>query len=88
MRSDLGDFPVLCSNVWDNYAGNYENIPDQTGLNGNISKDPTFKGDGSFHLVPGSPCTDSGDTVIIDIDGTRSDMGIYGGPSAVIDRGR
>ncbi len=36
-----------------------------------------------FHLKSGSPCIDNGDSNITDvIDGTRSDMGAYGGPDA------
>jgi parallel beta-helix repeat protein len=88
MNTDLDDFPVLYNNVWNNHAGDYENVPDQSGLNIKISEDPAFQGEGNFILTRGSPCTDSGDTLIIDIDGTRSDMGIYGGPLAATDRGR
>jgi hypothetical protein len=36
-----------------------------------------------FHLKAGSPCIDNGDSNITDaIDGTRSDIGAYGGPDA------
>jgi hypothetical protein len=73
-------FPISWNNVWANAAGDYTGIEDLTGTEGNISSDPLFEGDGSFGLTPGSPCVDSGDTLIIDIDGTRSDMGIFGGP--------
>jgi hypothetical protein len=73
-------FPIMYNNVWDNAAGNYEGIPDQTGMNGNISADPRFTSDNTFMPGPGSPCIDAGDSVMIDADGTRSDMGIFGGP--------
>jgi hypothetical protein len=76
----LEDFPIGWNNVWANAAGNYTGIEDLTGNGGNISSDPTFSSDRTFALVPGSPCIDSGDTLIIDTDGTRSDMGILGGP--------
>ncbi len=36
-----------------------------------------------FHLGSGSPQIDSGDPAIFDIDNTRSDIGVYGGPGAV-----
>lgn len=38
--------------------------------------------DGDFHLQPGSPCIDFGspDAEYFDVDGTRNDMGVYGGP--------
>jgi hypothetical protein len=57
---------------------------------GNISDSPQFVSwtdDGDFdnddfHLLFGSPCEDGGnpDPAYYDADGTRNDMGIYGGP--------
>ena len=40
--------------------------------------------DTDYHLLPSSPCIDTGnpDPVYNDHDGTRNDMGIYGGPYA------
>ena len=35
-----------------------------------------------FHLREGSPCIDTGSASITDFDGTTSDIGAYGGPSA------
>lgn len=42
---------------------NYQGIPDQTGINGNISADPLFANasNGNYHLLSGSPCIDAGD---------------------------
>ncbi len=82
MNVPLRDFPVEYNDVWGNNAGNYEGIADQTGVKGNISRDPSFKGDGTFGLKSGSPCIDAGDPKIIDPNGTRSDMGWIGGPLA------
>jgi parallel beta-helix repeat protein len=79
-HASLDDFPIGWNNVWDNAAGNYAGIPDLTGFGGNMSSDPLFEGKGSFTLRPLSPCIDTGDTLIIDSDGTRSDMGLFGGP--------
>ncbi len=64
---------------------------------GNIDADPLFvaptAGDGtgyngltaSWWLQEGSPCIDTGnpDAIYNDIDGTRNDMGAYGGPNGM-----
>jgi hypothetical protein len=55
---------------------------------GNVSVDPQFVNytptdpfhTWDFHLAPGSPLIDAGDPDLVDPDGTRSDMGAYGGP--------
>ncbi|GAB4273433.1 MAG: hypothetical protein Kow0092_28770 [Deferrisomatales bacterium] len=50
---------------------------------GDISADPMFAdaGSGDYHLSEGSPCIDAGDPnpAYDDLDGTRNDMGAYGG---------
>ncbi len=53
-----------------------------TGL-GNIDTDPLFA-DSLFHLNIGSPCKNAGnpDSAYNDPDGSRNDMGAYGGPGA------
>ena len=66
------------NNVWDvdePYAGF---IPDST----NISTDPMFVDEENldFHLELFSPLIDAGDPSILDKDGSRSDIGVYGGP--------
>jgi len=72
-----------------NYSGDWDD-GNPTGSNGNISEDPLFASfvdDGDpwnddFGLGPGSPCTDAGDpsAPYDDSDGSRNDMGTYGGP--------
>ncbi len=44
-------------------ATDYNNTPDRTGTDGNVSVDPQLAsfGDGRMHLQPGSPCRDAGD---------------------------
>lgn len=56
-------------------------MSDPTGSRGNLAADPQFSdaAGGDFTLRPASPCTDAGDPTITDSDGTRADMGIYGG---------
>jgi parallel beta-helix repeat protein len=77
-----GQFRIISNNLWNNVAGDYQGLEDQTGINGNISSDPLFEPDGSFGLRVGSPCIDAGDSLLIDRDGTRSDIGLHGGPQA------
>jgi hypothetical protein len=52
---------ALCSDVYDNSDGNYIGIPDQTGLNGNISENPLFCLDDniSYNISLASPCAPS-----------------------------
>ena len=79
-----GDAPSWTFNdVYGNGGGEYADMPDPTGTLGNISADPAFDapGAGDFHLQPNSPCVDAGDLTMDDVvDGTRADMGAYGGP--------
>jgi hypothetical protein len=41
---------------------------------------PIYAGTYDFHLQAYSPAIDRGDPDILDIDGTRSDIGVFGGP--------
>ena len=73
----------------------YDNNPDYGGLmdgsgTGNFSGDPAFtmvSADGAWdnddlHLKVGSPGINAGDLTVFDVvDGTRSDVGAYGGPA-------
>lgn len=71
--------PVIQYNdVWGNEQNYYNHTPDST----NISFDPMFVSEDSmdFHLQMYSPLIDAGDPNILDKDGTRSDIGLYGGP--------
>ena len=87
---------ILWNNEDDLYSGlfNPSSRPDHSdigdgsfrGLNGNISADPLFVNpkDGDFRLRPASPCRDTGnpDPIYHDPDGSKNDMGAYGGPKA------
>jgi parallel beta-helix repeat protein len=59
---------------------------DFRGVNGNISADPLFVDpeNGDFRLMPHSPCIDTGNLnhIYDDPDGSRNDMGAFGGPKA------
>ncbi len=54
---------------------------------GNLEADPAFEDvpGGDFHLAPGSPAIDAGppDEAWNDPDGSRNDIGAYGGPGEV-----
>lgn len=81
MNGMVEKFPIQFNNFWNNKAGNYHGLKDQTGIGGNISVAPQFK-DSTFLLKSSSPCVDAGDPLLIDLDGSRSDMGIWGGAGA------
>jgi hypothetical protein len=52
-----------CNDVWSNNPSNYcDSLPDQNGMNGNISKDPLFcgiAGSGNYYLQSSSPCAEA-----------------------------
>jgi hypothetical protein len=60
---------------------NYWELPDQTGINGNISADPLFRDSsaGDYHLTVSSPCIDAGDPAdsVPSGGGTRIDIGTF-----------
>lgn len=78
------DIPQIFSynNLWNNtrnfYSWTTNFIPDST----NKFVDPMFVNEDSldFHLQMYSPLIDAGDPNILDRDGSRSDIGLFGGP--------
>ncbi len=81
-QGDWAKWEFAYNIVWNNKDGNYREIWDQTGINGNLSVDPLFVGELIFILRPGSPAIDHGHPEISDTDGSRSDIGLLGGPQA------
>jgi hypothetical protein len=75
-------FEVTHNLFWSNVEGSSRNLPNPVGRDGNIEADPLLPDDGSFRPGPGSPLIDAGDPSLGDLDGTRSDIGIAGGPAA------
>lgn len=82
IAGDPAKFRMTYNNVWNNSAGNWHDYPDQNGQNGNISVDPQFLGKIDFHVSTGSPTIDTGNPLFTDPDGSRSDLGLYGGSAA------
>lgn len=80
------NFLISHNVVWGNKEGNYRDMDDLSGKNGNISVDPLFKGKTDFRLLPNSPGIDSGHPDCTDPDGGPCDMGIFGGPGARLEK--
>jgi hypothetical protein len=77
---------IVYGNVWGNSPDNFSGIDDPTGQNGNISVDPLFVDTSAtdptlwdLHLQSDSPLVNAGDPALLDSDGSRSDIGAYGG---------
>ncbi len=70
-----GSSSLTYSDTWQN--GGDEILTSGTLTAGNIHLDPLFVSNvaGDFRLQAGSPCIDTGDPLIMDADGSRSDMG-------------
>ena len=73
---------ISYNDVWGNTAGDYRDIDELTGTDGNVSLDPTFADSFDFHISPKSPCVDTGNPIFTDPAGGPSDMGVHGGPAA------
>jgi parallel beta-helix repeat protein len=73
---------VHFNNSWSNTINYDEIVPDTTNLSVDpmIVNDDTTQGDLDFRLQMYSPLIDAGDPTILDRDGSRSDIGLYGGP--------
>lgn len=54
------------------------------GNQGCINQDPLFTSATDFHISEGSPCWNGGSISLLDPDGSRSDMGYFGGPDCPI----
>ncbi len=83
-------FSGTYNDVFGNAGGNYSGTTDPTGSSGNISSNPrftTFTADGDLTdddltLTSSSPCINTGNpsAAYNDADGSRNDMGAFGGP--------
>ena len=73
---------IMYNNSWNNGTNYGGFTPDSTNLSLDpmVINDDSTKGELDFHLQMFSPLIDRGDPTILDKDGTRSDIGLYGGP--------
>ena len=80
--------PILRYNdVYGNLSGAYSGMSAATGSNGNIAVNPLFVAYSAdlsplrwdLHPGTGSPLINAGDSSVSDADGTRADIGFYGG---------
>ncbi|MCC6550892.1 MAG: hypothetical protein IT279_12575, partial [Ignavibacteriaceae bacterium] len=76
------DYIVKYNNFYNPERTYFNMLPDNT----NIDVFPMFNSeqDGDFRLQKYSPLIDAGDPAILDLDGTRSDIGPYGGPYGMV----
>lgn len=81
MNADSSRFKFTYNNVWNNTAGDYEDISNLSGLNGNTSADPFFRSKYDFGLQSRSPLLNAGNPDVTNPDGSQSHMGIEGGQS-------
>jgi hypothetical protein len=89
IRFDYVQTGKIRNNVFYNNGANaytpYTEPPRFTiGTDGNVEIDPHFVATGDYHLAPGSPAIDAGDSrgQAFEPDGTPADIGAYGGPLA------
>ncbi len=80
---------VNWTDAWGNEGGEYVGMTDPTGTSGNVAVDPSFLDtsgrlafDWDLHLGLSSPLVDAGNPAELDPDGSRSDIGPYGGEGA------
>ena len=84
--SDADNITFRYNNIYGNYPGNFETAnPDLS----NISRNPCYSDTSAmnYHLAIHSGSIDAGDPESgLDPDGSRADQGMFGGPSAIMDR--
>ena len=68
----------------DTFPATFSGMANPTGSNGNLSTDPAFMAPdtGDFQLAEGSACIDAGNPAVMDVDGSRADIGMHAGPHA------
>jgi hypothetical protein len=80
--SSGGVMSVSYNSSYGNGIGGTNNYFNIAGNIGNLAIDCLFVGTGDYRLQAASPCRDTGNPGFFDVDGTRSDMGSFGGSAA------
>lgn len=77
-----GVVPTVKYNDFNSNFADFAGMASVIGVNGNISTAPLFVDPvgGDFTLQVGSPLINTGDPAVLDVNGTRSDIGRFGGP--------
>jgi hypothetical protein len=82
-------FDLLRTDLWGNAPDDWDLSTDPIGSDGNVSADPAFLDlagvdplGWDLHLTAGSPVIGAGDPLLVDPDGSPTDLGPYGGPGA------
>ncbi len=83
---DESTLALRYGDLYGNSAPTFTSMDDPTGTDGNLAVDPGYTDltggpvDWDLHLAAGSALFDAGDPGLLDADGTRSDIGAFGGP--------
>jgi len=82
---------LTACNAHGNTTSDYAGMTNPTGNDGNLSVVPQYldtnaadPADWDLHLDAASQLVDAGDPAVLDPDGSASDIGAYGGPSAAL----
>lgn len=87
--TETSTWSIAYSDIYGSGEWNYWGVSDRTGQDGNLSVDPIFEsffydgaGGDDLHLHEDSELVDAGDPDASwsDVDGSRNDIGAYGGP--------
>lgn len=82
VKTEVNNFVSRYNLFWANEGVCASNLLWCTAEGSINDQDPKFVTSTDFHLQPDSPAKNAGDPDILDPDGSRSDMGAYGGPGA------
>ncbi len=82
MNGEMVNVEFTYNDVWNNLMGNYRQIEDQTGKNGNISAEPLFIQDSNYKTLSTSPLRKAGKPNVQKLKQNNNHIGIEGGPCA------